>query len=418
MNSLLTSARPSFARSSEPQASISHADVYTLFVLGVLYGLVSTFKDTAPSGGIEPLAIARSLAASGRFADPFGVATGPTAHMAPLFPAYLAAVLRIFQSGAMQILALRVCAAVFHGLTIALLPALSEVVIASAEAGFVAGLLSFVIPCYHVLTFWDSSLSGLAVIAFCIAAARFDPHSPRHMLTLGALAGLILLLNPVLAIPIATWSVYASRTRRWPLQRSALALAAAILVCVPWTVRNYVTLGGLAPIRDNFGLELQISNNDAAVPAIRHNLASLEQFHPSINRAQAEEVRRAGELAYNRDKLRQALSWILANPGRFAGLTIRRVRDFWLPGADAGLIFAAATWIVTLLSLPGMWIAISRRLPYARALLAMLLLAPLPFYVIQSDARYRTPLLWVTFLFAGYALHTMMRFGRPQVGSS
>ncbi|MBZ5608156.1 MAG: hypothetical protein LAP38_07860 [Acidobacteriia bacterium] len=412
MNSLLAhnAAAPlEHAKTGGSSSGLARRDAIALFVMGVLFGLVNTLNDSASSGGIEPMAIAKNLAESGRFADPFGVATGPSAHTGPLFPFYLAAVLLIFKGAATQALVLRLGAAIVHGLEIALLPLVAETMFGEAEIGFIAGLLSIVIPCYRVLPLWDSSVSGLAVIGFCLVAARIDAQSRRGMLGLGLSWGLVLLLNPVLAIATGIWALYAARRNSWPLHHSALALASAILVCLPWTIRNYVTLGGLVPIRDNFGLELQVSNNDGAAPSIVRNTTSLEQFHPSINSRQAAEVRQRGELAYNRDKLRQATAWIQSHPIRFAELSIRRVLEYWFPRTDAGILTGFGIWIVTMLSVPGMLLAAVRRVPYGGALLAMLLLAPLPFYILQSDARYREPLLWISLLLAGYALHSAMR---------
>src|SRR4051812_39065369 len=44
----------------------------------------------------EMLEAAKPLATTGRLADPFGEPTGPTAHLAPVYPALLAAEFRLF----------------------------------------------------------------------------------------------------------------------------------------------------------------------------------------------------------------------------------------------------------------------------------------------------------------------------------
>ncbi|HYL36408.1 MAG TPA: hypothetical protein VEV17_10890 [Bryobacteraceae bacterium] len=396
------------------------AEVLILFVLGSLVGYFSTFdiqgplanrvKDWTDRPGVEPLSIALTLAHTGRFADPYGAPTGPSAHMGRVFPMYLAGVLLAVKSGVARAIALRLGAALFHGLELALLPLLSAAVFGEAEIGLAAALLAIVIPCYAITPLWDSSLDGLATIGFCLAVTRIDARSRLQMAGLGAFWGLLLLLSPTLAIPTGVWAFFAARKGRWPLGPIGLAFAMTLVVCLPWTIRNYRVLGGFVPIRDNFGLELQVSNNDGARPGIRQNAASLMKFHPSRNPEQRAEVRQRGELRYNQDKMQQAMAWILSHPNRFAVLTFQRVIEYWFPTTVDFPVATVGIWIVTLLSIPGMILAAVRRDRAASPLLWMLALAPLVYYIVESDPRYRTPLLWISLLFAGYALHAAIHW--------
>src|SRR3990172_7063308 len=54
------------------------------------------FPPLLPSPERELGAIARSLAETGQFADPYVVPTGPTAHLPPVSPAILALILSLF----------------------------------------------------------------------------------------------------------------------------------------------------------------------------------------------------------------------------------------------------------------------------------------------------------------------------------
>jgi len=396
------------------------ADTITIFVVCFLVTFLSTsaahgalaqvLQDVTPlDRGLEPLAIAKSLARSAGFANPFTNETGPTAHLGPIFPLYLAGVLLAAKSAVTRTILVRLGAALFHAAELALLPLLSAAALGEAEVGFLAALIGILIPCYDILPLWDSSLSGLAAIGFCIAALCVDPRSRLGMTGLGALWGAILLLNPALAIGTVAWAFFAARHRRWPWPEIGIALVSAALICLPWTIRNYRVLGGFVPIRDNFGLELQVSNNDYAAPAIRQNLESLKRFHPSMNARQLQTVREDGELRYNRDKLRQATAWIVQNPRRFAALSMHRVFEFWFPPANAGSFVPYGIWLITLLSVPGILLVIEQPTPYGRALLWMLALAPLPYYVVQSDPRYRTPFVWISLLLVGYAIRLLTR---------
>jgi len=65
------------------------------------------------------------LATSGQFRDPFGVPTGPTAHVAPVYAAILAVAIKLFRDPVTVTLAMMVVSAVLFGWAASLLPALS-----------------------------------------------------------------------------------------------------------------------------------------------------------------------------------------------------------------------------------------------------------------------------------------------------
>src|SRR6266404_456778 len=70
---------------------------FLLFSSSFLLGLYLVTVDVPPGGdGFEVMAVARNLARDGSFANPFiGGKTGPTAHTPPLYPAYLALLIRL-----------------------------------------------------------------------------------------------------------------------------------------------------------------------------------------------------------------------------------------------------------------------------------------------------------------------------------
>ncbi|HTM47372.1 MAG TPA: hypothetical protein VL285_01745, partial [Bryobacteraceae bacterium] len=68
-----------------------------LFIAAFLLTLYR-FTQNPPTGGLglEVLAVAKSLARDGSFANPYMAAqTGPTAHTSPLYPLYLAFLMRL-----------------------------------------------------------------------------------------------------------------------------------------------------------------------------------------------------------------------------------------------------------------------------------------------------------------------------------
>jgi hypothetical protein len=93
-----------------------------------------------------------------------------------------------------------------------------------------------------------------------------------------------------------------------------------------------------------------------------------------------------------------ALDWIRTHPKRFAVLTLRRFVEFWYPPHASGI------WIITSLSGLGLLLLLARKDPVGGFLVAVLATFPGIYYVIESNVRYRYPILWVSLLMAGYAL--------------
>ena len=79
-----------------------------------------------------------------------------------------------------------------------------------------------------------------------------------------------------------------------------------------------------------------------------------------------------GEVRYNQQRMSDAFDWIRNHSGRFASLTVERIRLFWFP--DFGLGSAASPiWLITLLGFAGLTrCAVSNKL--AAVLLGGLLL--------------------------------------------
>ena len=98
----------------------------------------------------EASTVAANLAATGEFRDPFGVASGPTAHVSPVYPFLLALLIRVFRQPDLVIYAAVLLNACLLGLAAALLPRLSDAVFHEARPGVAGGILLAQIGRAHV----------------------------------------------------------------------------------------------------------------------------------------------------------------------------------------------------------------------------------------------------------------------------
>ena len=373
------------------------------------------FENGHFGAGYEMVAVARTLAATGHFANPFQIyPTGPTAIVPPLYPAFLALLIRIFGfSGPFLLVVYGITAAV-QGLNAALLPAVSGVLFHDRRPGVWAAVLTLAFPIYDFLPQFETMYFALGLMLFCLLA--------RGAVATGFAAGLLALLNPASVFVTIPWTVYRLRGARTPAcsaSTHAGALRAyfrfilvagliAAAVLLPWTVRNYRLFGTLFFVRNNFGLELHLANNDLADAAFRRNISAdrYQLLHPGGSLVEARRLRELGEPEYNRRQLRTALDWISTHHSRFLRLTLTRIRMFWFPDAEGSPMRAIGVALATLLSVAGLWLAARNRQSIALFFASVWLVYPLLYYVNQADLHYRAPILWTTFLSAGYFLAT------------
>jgi hypothetical protein len=246
----------------------------------------------------------------------------------------------------------------------------------------------------------------MAALLLLLARVASEPLTKRRGAAFGLAAGLAALLNPVLLAAVAAGccAVLAVRYRaRLPLAPGFFATAAAcvLLTLAPWAMRNYLALGSLIWTRSNFGLELQVSNNDIATANLERNVRSpaFGLMHPYNGDAERARVRSMGEAAYQRAKKREAFRWIASHKARFLSLTEERFRLFWFPEMSRRWqsILEGA---LTIAGLCGLVLLFRRGCAFAWIGAAVLAGYSAVYYIIQASPRYRFPLEPLLFLLA------------------
>ncbi|MBI4893823.1 MAG: hypothetical protein HY821_24620 [Acidobacteria bacterium] len=383
-----------------------------LFFLAAAVRLTLIFgMGKAEVGRPEPVKIAITLARTGSFADPYALPTGKTAHSPPIYPAIIALPYAIWGDSLDADRARFVLSALAGSAEYALLPFVSAALGMGLLPGVVAGAAGALIPLHHwqecqgeFEVAWVAIFLEVSVILFCRWLARRKLTSGSAVRS-GAWWGAGLLLAPNLAPVLAGFAVVAGGRLRpgkgHAIRWIALFTAAATLVLLPWSLRNYALFGNAFFVRNNLGLELYVSNHDDAVPEMNLNTATpfFQSRHPHASQEAARVVQRVGETAFERQRLRLALDWIRNNPVRFTQLTLLRFRNFWFPGALPRPNMAAL-WLLTLAAAGG-FVGLCRQNGFAAAVLAAIL-GPFPviYYCVQNDLRYQHPIYWALLLLA------------------
>ena len=275
--------------------------------------------------------VAAALAQGQGFCCVFHQPTGPTAWLAPVYPLFLSSIFRLF--GTFTVASFY-AAALFNCVFSALVcwPLFYAALrIANRGTAAVTGWLWAVFPSGILIPFewiWDTSLSALLAISLVLATFRLaDDTRRRNLIFYGLFWGYCLLVNPALGsvFPFMLLWIYL-RMKTSHLERlGQLALIAclAVLVCLPWTIRNAVQFHRFIPIRSDFPFELWMGNNPI-----------YDQHSRQLNRiTRFEEVHRysqLGETSYLEEKGRAATQFIRTHPALTAQLAAGRVVAIWM----------------------------------------------------------------------------------------
>lgn len=376
--------------------------------------------------GVENERVAASLARGQGWSDAFPGAFA-SAHVAPLHPLLLSVIYRLF--GTYETVTGR---AVQEGLSIAvatlivlLLPVMARKLEFSSAAGWTS---AFVAACLPANT-WDEATGHqdqvFATLAFLgliwtFTHLRQSGWSDRRALAwAGVLLGMIALLSPnLLLVPVlilgVEWMVGTGVRAR--ILRVGLVMAAfVVLFITPWMARNYWVLGGVVPLRSNFGLELAVGNRSGADG---HTYAlGFDEMHPFRNSAELARLIQVGELAYAKDKQRQAVKWIADHPAQFGWLTLRRAWLFWFstderwceltPRLRLSIRIYGLLGILALLELLRLLV---RGKPAGRMLICAVLGVGLPYFVTHVDTRYRLPIVGLSALLSCNLIAALARW--------
>lgn len=388
--------------------------VWTVFILAFVWKgmivLASGHYQIVAMG--EVLQTGRALATKGLFGDPFRIPTGPTAHVAPVIAAIYGAVYSLFGITDLAQWVLALIGVLSAAATWALMVPAAEASGFGRRTAVSGAILGAIFPFEYrpETTFAEASVAPMLMMGLMVVSIRDWERGfgdLRRAFINGLAWGAALLTYPSL-LPVLFVALLPALFRHLRQQgetaRAAAFLLAAAVVLGPWTWRNHQEFGAFFFVRDNMGLELQVSNNDEAAPHTTDNNPRItHRIHPNRSQDECRKLIAMGEVAYNADKMRQFREWLVANPGRFMELSAWRAAYFWVPkrGGPIGYLCEA---LVTLFGLAGLWMAWKRGYRAAGFLLGVLAAYPAIYYVVQADQRYSYPVRWTLYLGCGYLL--------------
>ncbi len=332
----------------------------------------------------EAAGIGRGLVVGRGFASPFHDSAGPTAWLAPVYPCLLSGVFLVFgiQSPA------SVWAAVLLNVLFSSLTAVVILQLGREQFGETVGLLAgwawAISPAIVVMPWlpWETCLSALVMSYAFLRTLRLKASSPLAAWGFsGCIWSLAALLNPALLAPLPAVAAGAA----W-MQRRWVGPGIMVLVCAlgiaPWTIRNFVSLHHLIPVRSNFWPEAYFGNVSFSL-------------HPT---GDSMVYQREGEMAFVSDLRTAVIHHVRSHPRDFARLTGYRMYAFWTQPSR----FGPYATILSLSALAGL-VAAGYRGRAWFSFFSALTLYPVVYYLTYTFARYRHPIEPLMYTLAGYA---------------
>ena len=392
--------------------------------------------------------IAENLLAGRGSSIEFLGSEGPTSQQAPFYPLLMAAAYWVLGTGSPEaILAVQLLQCVAGvGLVLAVVWLAWLLVPDQPAVGWVAGLGAAVYPTHLYMVTHLQVAVWAALLLTLLLAVVLSPRwrgSRRGAILAGCLAGVLLLVEPILALALpicaaAFWlgegaPRWPQRFRRAPLSRLAMMAGTAAVIVAPWIVRNWAVHGEFVFVKSTFGYAFWQGNNPISLGTDKIPKPSAERLRLEHDGTLAGRDRAMWEARHEtlyvddvllkpggyrefaglsepgRSRLlgRRAWQFIRDNPGRYAGLCLNRLRYFLLfdqtnpKAANRIYRMATATWLVLaavgLLTTLGRW----RRLWPTWAIFAALTLFHT---LVITSVRFRIPLEPMTLVWAAAAV--------------
>lgn len=371
--------------------------------------------------------VASAVASGQGFCCLFRQPTGATAWVAPVYPLVIAALFKLFGTFTLRSFYVAVLLnGAFSALAaIPLFHAAQR--IAGTFTAVLAAWLWALFPAGIILPYawiWDTSLSALLAAAILWATLRVA-HSPfpRAYALYGFLWGFSLLTNPSLGalLPfLLAWILFRGRETPWQRLRFLLIACTVILVvCLPWTIRNFSRFHRLVPLRSNLPYEFWSGNNEIFDPESRE-VNRITRFEQTGRYA------RLGESSFLDQKWQDAKSFVRSHPVLYTQLCAQRVVATWLGTAYPRRDFLRATafekflllWnaMAFLAFLVGLARLYLRGRPFFILVAVFPLVFPLAFYLTHTSLRHRHPVDPVLALVMAIALRGVGVRTTPEIG--
>ena len=209
--------------------------------------------------------------------------------------------------------------------------------------------------------------------------------------------GIIVLTNTALISMLPfflLWLLYRSQQRTRYFAGMCLSGLVILAVISPWLVRNYSVFGKFIFIRDNLPLEMHVANTETS------NGLWTRSEHPGNDPGAMHRFQELGELRFMEEKQQQFRQFVSDHPSLFLNFTLKRAAYFWIGtpvNADLGghnFLPARhfAFFVASALAFAGLRRVWRDKKCGTFLFACMLIVYPLPYYLVNPFPRYKHPI--------------------------
>lgn len=353
-------------------------------------------------------ALARSLLAGRGYSFtenwyPFTPADTPTAHWSFLYPLYLAGVYAV--TGYHPLVARLIQGALAGPLLCFLVYKIGCRVI-NEKIGLVGAGLAAVYGYfiyYNVALMTETFFIVLVLLTLYLSLEIKDQSAPANWVKLGLSLGLACLLRQTILffVPfLLLWLFLELRSRNLRWWYFAIPVGIIVVLISPWTLRNYQVYGEFLPLNSNAGYALFASNHPNLGKQWNNKLVVVPV---------PEELAGQNEAQIDRALTRKGLQFILADPNRYAWLTLSKSLEYFKfgPSSESGWLSNLVRMLSFGLYLPFMLWGLYLSMPRWRsfAVLYLFIFIHTSIHLLSWPApRYRLPVDAVLMLFAAISV--------------
>jgi len=284
------------------------------------------------------------------------------------------------------------------------------------------------------MTFYETQLlmEGLGTLLNCtvlyLLVSGGERITPRRAAVVGAVLGLSALARAsilIFAVFVAVWLFRRRpRTARW--RRAGACTAGLVLVLLPAVIHNYAASRDLAPVTTNAGVNFYVGNASHAtgtfVPIegvdLLRDITTRDYVEQMTGREMSPSEVSRFWFARAWDDIRKGPARTLGRMGKktaifFNGYEVPQIESFDLLAHEEPWlrVLFVRLWLIMPLALLGMLLAL-RKPERLAPLYGYVLLYALSIVVFFVTGRYRSQVIPVLCLFAGYALVTVPHHAR------
>lgn len=286
-----------------------------------------------------------------------------------------------------------------------------------------AGLLTaFALAFYPPLIYYSTKLTPTIFFIFFIGLTLVSLLKTRKKAYLTAIItgfflGVSILINPLAFAFIPALIIMFLAYRQTDLKTLTVVILSAVMILIPWTLRNLSVHHRIVPVTTQFAKNFWIGNNEKATGTDYYRVSKNEKENSilmtnTLPRNAKNHLATIPEIERSDFFVKQGVEFIKQNPVQFAALLLKKTYYFWwfTPPEVNGSFDAQKyrnIYIICyfpLLILGTIGIAMSLRKPYAAksSVLVIIILTIAAAYILTHVglARYRIPVEVLLMIFA------------------